>query len=196
MNIQFFTAPSRIIMEGDRLKVVCIRMKLGTLDESGRPRPKPIEGSEFTSVFDTIIPAIGQIPDIPDALGVNISGSNRIQITPDSLLTSREGVFAGGDAVSGPASVIEAIAAGRQASISIDKYLGGSGIINETLAPPEDLAVLPEIKEGERLRAPMPLLSVSQRISSFHEVELGYDEDTAIEEAKYCLMCDLEEREE
>ena len=95
--------------------------------------------------------------------------------------------------MTGPASVIEAIAAGRKAAISIDKYLGGSGVIDETLAPPEGFfAPLEEAKE--KWRSQMPTLPLAQRLSGFSQVELGYDEEMAIEEAKRCLRCDLEER--
>ena len=96
--------------------------------------------------------------------------------------------------MSGPASVIEAIAAGRQAAISIDKYLGGSGDIDEVLAPLEEAAA--PLEEAEEKRRPqMPTLPVEQRLGGFEQVELGYSDEMAIEEAKRCLRCDLEERE-
>jgi NADPH-dependent glutamate synthase beta chain and related oxidoreductases len=140
--------------------------------------------------FDTIIAAIGQRPEIPQQFGLSIGRGNTIQVDPDTLVTSREGVFAGGDAVSGPASVIEAIAAGRQAAVSMDKYLGGMGNIDEALAPPEG-AVTPlgEAEEGWRPR--IPTLLLDQRLSSFAEVELELSEEMATGEAKRCLRCDL-----
>jgi NADPH-dependent glutamate synthase beta subunit-like oxidoreductase len=144
--------------------------------------------------FDTIIAAIGQRPEIPKQFNLPIGRGDVIQVDPDTLATSRNGVFAGGDAVTGPASVIEAIAAGRQAAISIDKYLAGGGVIDETLAPPEgEVAPLEEAEEKRRLQ--MPTLPLEQRINDFAQVELGYNEQMAIEEAKRCLRCDLEERE-
>jgi len=111
------------------------------------------------------------------------------------MATSREGVFAGGDVVRGPASVIESIADGRQAAISIDKYLGGSGDIDEVLAPPEEEVAPFNIDEveGEKYRPPMNMLPLGERIKGFAQVELGLDEEKAIEEAKRCLRCDLEE---
>ena len=118
---------------------------------------------------------------------------NTIQVDDDTLATTREGVFAGGDSVTGPATVIEAIAAGKHAAVSIDKYLGGSGIIDEALAPPEEIETLPELEEGERHRISIPTLTLSERLCSFAEVELGLGEEMAIEEAKRCLRCDLEE---
>ncbi len=194
VQIAYLATPSRIISQDGKLELECIRMELGALDASGRRRPEPIKGSEFTTSFDTIIAAIGQRPEIPIQFNLDIGRGNTIQVDPDTLATEKEGVFAGGDAVSGPASVIEAIAAGRQAAISIDKYLGGSGAIDETLAPPEE-AVAPLEETEEKRRPEMPTLPPEQRLSNFSQVELGYSEQMAIEEAKRCLRCDLEERE-
>ena len=153
-----------------------------------------MKGSEFIMGFDAIIAAIGQRPEIPHQYNLAISRGNAIEVDPDTLATTREGVFAGGDAVSGPASVIEAIAAGRQAAISIDKYLGGSGDIDEVLAPLEE-AVAPLEEAEEKRRPQMPTLPVGQRLSDFSQVELGYSDEMAIEEAMRCLRCDLEEHE-
>jgi len=194
VQIHFLVAPSRIISQDGRVELGCIRMELGEMDASGRRRPEPIKGSEFIMNFDTIIAAIGQRPDIPDQFNLALGRGSIIEVDSDTLATSREGVFAGGDAVSGPASVIEAIAAGRQAAISIDKYLGGSGDIDEVLAPLEEAGT--PLEEAEEKRRPeMPTLPVEQRLSDFSQVELGYSDQMAIEEAMRCLRCDLEERE-
>jgi len=193
VKIEFLAAPNRILRKNGEIGLECIRMELGTVDASGRRRPVPIEGSEFTSTFDTVIAAIGQMPEAPDKFGLPLARGNTFQVDRDTLATPREGVFAGGDAVTGPAIVIEAIAAGRQAAISIDKYLGGSGVIEETLASPEELPALPEMEEGEKHRIPIPALALSERLSSFAEVEISLEEEVAIEEAKRCLRCDLEE---
>jgi len=195
VNIHFLAAPSSIISQNGELQLECIRMKLGAVDASGRQRPEPIKGSEFTMGFDTIIAAIGQRPQVPASFGLPTGRGNTIQVDPDTLATGKEGIFAGGDAVSGPATVIEAIAAGRQAAISIDKYLGGKGIIDETLAPPEGEVAPVEEAEEEKRRPPIPTLPLEQRLSSFANVELGLSEGAAIEEAKRCLRCDLEEKE-
>jgi NADH-quinone oxidoreductase subunit F len=194
VEIGYLVTPSRIISRNSKVDLENIRMKLGEMDASGRRRPEPIGGSEFIASYDTIIAAIGQRPEIPGRFNLSLGRGNTIEVDPDTLATSREGIFAGGDVVSGPASVIEAIAAGRQAAISIDKFLGGKGEIEETLAPPEgELAPLEEAEE--QWRPPMPTVPVGQRLHNFIQVELGYNDEIAIEEAKRCLRCDLEERE-
>jgi len=193
VKIEFLAAPIRIASRNGTVELTCIRVELGAVDESGRRRPVPIEGNEFSLPFDTVIAAIGQVPEAPEKFGLPLERGNTIQVDDDTLATTKEGVFAGGDAVTGPATVIEAIAAGRQAAVSIDKYLGGSGIIDEALAPPEEIGTLTELEEGEKHRISIPTLTLSKRLCSFAEVELGLGEEMAIEEAKRCLRCDLEE---
>jgi len=194
VEIRFLATPSRIISKNGKLELECVEMRLGEVDASGRPRPEPIEGSQFTMSFDTIIAAIGQRPEIPGRFKLSLGRGNTIEVDPDTLATSKEGVFAGGDVVSGPASVIEAIAAGRQAAVSIDRYLGGRGEIDETLAPPEGvMAPLEEAEEEPRIE--VPALPVAERLKGFDQVELGLSDKMAIKEAKRCLRCDLEERE-
>ena len=193
VHFQFLAAPIRMTKDNGQLKMQCIRMKLGRVDASGRRRPEPIKGSQFDMEINTVIVAIGETPDIPSQFELRLSKDNTLMAAPDTLATSREGVFAGGDAVAGPASVIEAIAAGRKAATSINRYLRGEGIIEERLAPPEGIAVpLDILKPAEEKRLPIPSLSLSQRLSSFAEVECVYSEAMAVKEAKRCLGCDLE----
>jgi len=193
-SVDYLVAPYRIKGHNGWVELESQRMELGEMDSSGRRRPEPVEGSQFTTSYDTIIAAIGQRPEVPERFNISLGRGNIIEVDPDTLATSREGVYAGGDAASGPASVIEAIAAGRQAAVSIDKYLGGKGDIEETLAPPEgEIAPLEEAEE--QWRPKMPTVPVKKRLDNFNQVELGYDDKAAIEEAKRCLRCDLEERE-
>jgi NADH-quinone oxidoreductase subunit F len=185
-------SPLKITETNNKLELVCMRMKLGEVDSSGRPRPEPIKDSEFTLTFDTILPAIGQRPDIPALLNLPIKQGNLIEVDPDTLATKIKGVYAGGDAVTGPASVIEAIAAGRQAAVSIDTYLGGDGNIEEHLVGVE----IDGTPFGETIikpRVKMPKLAAKRRVTSFSDVELGYGRKSAREEADRCLKCDLEE---
>ena len=195
VNIVYLATPVTASRVNGRLNVESIRMQLGRVDQSGRRRPEPMEGSEFTEEYDTMIKAIGQESVTPDGFGVDVGRGGRIQVDDDTLAASREGIFAGGDVVTGPASVIEAIADGRQAAIAIDKYLGGEGNIDEVLAPVEEVPkyVAPEI-EGEQYRPEVNTMPLEKRLSCFDLVELGFDEDKGIEETTRCLRCDLEER--
>lgn len=129
VNIIFLAVPSKVTREKGLVDLECIRMELGEPDESGRRRPIPIKGSEFRMQFNTVIAAIGQRPDIPTGFALQVGRGNRLEVDTDTLATSREGVFAGGDVVTGPALVIDAMASGRKAAESIDKYLGGKGDI-------------------------------------------------------------------
>ena len=196
VKIRFLTAPSGITKKNGRLELECLTMSLGDIDASGRRRPEPIEGSQFVMSFDTIIAAIGQRPEIPSRFKLSLGKGNTITVDPDSLaVDGKEGIFAGGDVVKGPASVIEAIAHGRLAAISIDKYLGGEGDIDETLAPPEEV-MKPLEESEEEMRVEIPAPPAKERINNFENVELNLSPKMAIKEAKRCLRCDLEEREE
>ncbi len=192
VKIDFLVTPVNVSSLNGRLRVEFVRMELRSTDESGRRQPVPMKGSEFYGEYDTMIKNIGDLPDVPVGFGLSVARGGEIKVDPDTLATSREGVFAGGDVVSGPASVIEAIAAGRQAAISIDRYLGGNGDIDEKLAPPEEVQPY-SIGEGEKRRPPMKMLANDKR-KGFSLVELGLDRDEAIEEAGRCLRCDLEGR--
>jgi len=193
IKILFLAAPNKIASRNAKIELECIRMKLGEPDASGRRRPVPLPGSEFAIEFDTVIAAIGQSPQVPPGFGLKLARDNTIQVDPQTLATSRQGVFAGGDAVSGPSSVIEAIAQGRKAASSIDKYLGGTGIIDEELIPYEEPRVW--LRGDERFvsrRRVFPLcLLLDERAGDFSEVELGLDEEAAVNEARRCLRCDL-----
>ncbi|MFC1980290.1 FAD-dependent oxidoreductase, partial [Chloroflexota bacterium] len=127
IEIQYLVAPAEILNSNGRVTgVKCIRMKLGEPDTSGRRRPMPIKSSEFSVELDMVIPAIGQIPDLSllgESSGIKMSKQGTLLVNPDTLATSRIGVFAGGDVVTGPATAIEAIAAGQRAAAAIDKYL-------------------------------------------------------------------------
>jgi NADH-quinone oxidoreductase subunit F len=193
IKIEFLVNPTKITRNGDHLEVECVRMKLGAVDQTGRRRPEPIAGSEFKTTFDNVIEAIGQQPEIPADFGLALGRGNLITANPDTLATGKTGIFAGGDAMTGPASVIEAIAAGRQGAISIDKYLGGKGIIDMTLTGDANLPPLGESEEKRRLK--VSVLKAGERINSFAEVEMGYTRLEATEEAERCLRCDQEKRD-
>jgi heterodisulfide reductase subunit A len=191
VKIHYLTTPVEVIAKGGKLaRIKCISMELGEPDASGRRRPVPIKGSEFEMDIDTIILATGQAVDksmLPRSIGLTNSGT--VVADPVTLQTNIKGVFAGGDVVSGPATVIEAIAAGKEAAISIDRYL--QGIDLKEGRPQERQRVKDVPKKGvvKKARAVMPVLSVSERVRSFKEVESGFDEKKAVEEANRCLNC-------
>ncbi|MDY6833677.1 MAG: FAD-dependent oxidoreductase [Chloroflexota bacterium] len=194
VNLEFLVAPSHISRRNGHLEMECIRMKLGATDSSGRRRPEPIKGSEFHGNFDSIVVAIGQVPSIPDNMGLTLDKGGTLHVNPDTLETTIEGVFAAGDVMRGPASVIEAIADGREAAVSIDKFLGGAGSITETLTHTEEtIASSEEMEEGEHHRLHIKELEVGKRLKGFDLVDLGYSKADATQEARRCLKCDLEE---
>lgn len=128
VKIEFLVAPKKFHGEKGKVKAIeCVKMRLGELDATGRRRPIPIEGSEFKIDFDTVVLAIGENPDISFLpKEIELDKGNTIWVNPITLETSVEGVFAGGDVVTGPASVIEAIVAGKRAADSIHNYLQGN----------------------------------------------------------------------
>jgi len=200
IDIQFLVAPIKVITKDKKVTgVECIRMKLGDIDASGRRRPIPIDGSEVTMKLDTLIPAIGERPDISfltDKDNLNISKWDTIVADKENLLTNREGVFAGGDVVTGPKTVVDAIAAGKTAAESIEKCLEGKGLKKEYKLSRPSVYVEPvELTEEEiekAKRPKMPKLTIGSRKKNFKEVELGLAEETAIKEARRCLRCELE----
>jgi heterodisulfide reductase subunit A len=190
VKFAILTNPTKVITENGRLTgIQCIKMELGEPDSSGRRRPMPIQGSEFNINVDTVIMAIGQSVDkskLPDKLEFSKSGT--VQADPVTMQTNIKGVFAGGDAVTGPADVIHVVAQGKEAAISIDRYFNG---IDLKAGRPEPRVRVNDInKEGvvKKVRASMPAVAVKDR-KGFTEVELGFDEKSAVEEAKRCLNC-------
>ena len=204
VHLQLLTQPIEVLTEkGHVVGVRCIRMRLGEPDESGRRRPIPVEGSEFTIEADTLIAAVAQAPEIsflqPDH-GLEINARGTFVVDPRTLQTSRPGVFAGGDAARGPGALIEAIADGRRAALSIDRYLRGVPLLT-----PRELEPLPVVRLSEveiaalasesdvsrTARQQMPTLGVEERVHDFREVELGLTEEQARAEALRCLRCGI-----
>jgi len=193
IEIMYLTNPQKIIPGKDKLTVECIRMELGEPDKSGRRRPVPVNDSEFILEFERLIIAIGQKSDIPKKFGVNHDEKGRVIVDEKTLVTSMKGVFAGGDLVSGPASVIEAIQMGRTAASSIDKYLGGNGEIEQELITDEEENPYIGREEGfaDRKRVINKKMPVKERLHDFSQVEFCLDEKSAVEEAERCLRCQL-----
>jgi NADH-quinone oxidoreductase subunit F len=112
--------------------VECMRMKLGEFDSDGRRKSVRVEGSNFSIEADTVIPAVSQYADLPfiPAEHIGLTPWGTFTVDDDSMMTTMEGVFAGGDVVRGPDTVIRAISDGKKAAMAIDKYLGGRGVLN------------------------------------------------------------------
>jgi NADPH-dependent glutamate synthase beta subunit-like oxidoreductase/NAD-dependent dihydropyrimidine dehydrogenase PreA subunit len=189
VKLVFLTVPSRVLRTEGKLFLECVRMKLGAEDSSGRRSPDPIKGSEYLTELDNIISAVSQSPVVPKSFGMAADRGSRLIVDPDTLAAS-SGIFAGGDDVLGPATVIECIAQGRTAASSIDKYLGGNGDITEVLTGPE----IPPGRTGGPLEAFRPegqTIPHEKRLHTFEGVEIGWDREDALEECSRCLRCDL-----
>jgi NADH-quinone oxidoreductase subunit F len=201
VQVNFLVSPTRIVNDDWKIAgLQCVRMRLGEPDASGRRRPIPVSGSEFFAPADTVIAAVGQAPDLsflPPDSALERTRWERLAVDTNRLVTSVPGVFAGGDFVSGPGMVIEAIAAGRRGAIAIDKYLRGDtsrvemydlkpSVVEEGISREEEESWEPQS------RPEIPHLALKERKGSFQEIELSFSEEKAIQEAKRCLRCDLE----
>lgn len=199
IQFRFLAAPTRLIGNNGRVaSIECVEMVLGEPDSSGRRRPIPIKDSEFEMGVDSVIAAIGQTLD-PSSFSkdseVELGSRGYFRIDEETMQTSIEGVFAGGDCTSGPATVVQALAAGRRAAISINQYLTGQPVAS----PPElfnctkgelSQVDINEYIDKEKIpRTEMPALAPGERKNNFKEIELGFTEEMAREEAKRCLSC-------
>ena len=188
VRIEFLAAPVRIL----KGKVICIRMSPGPPDSSGRPRPVPVAGSEFALTCNSVIMAVGQTADVGTLkLEENQNGTAKID---SAAATPIAGIFAAGDAATGPSTIINAIAQGRAAYTSIERYLGGKGKIDQEFLADES-AALPEEKPMGTRRPKPEKAALRGRLKGFDLVESGYDEKTAVAEAQRCLACDMREYE-
>ncbi len=221
VEIQFLCAPQKVVTEAERMHelfiekygamaatggepiapwegrvfgIECLQMALGEPDESGRRRPLPLPGSEFFLEAEVLIPAIGQEPDaspLVEPSTIELTERSTLAVDPITYATSREGVFAGGDVQTGPGIAINAIAAGREAAISISRYLKGEDLRagrERIELPQEDFLSIPA-ELDPIARTKMPALSIFERKRSFAEVQLGLTEEQAKTEAQRCLNC-------
>jgi NADPH-dependent glutamate synthase beta subunit-like oxidoreductase len=199
VKISFLTVPVEIIgNEGKLTGIRCLKAKLVQAEGSKRKTPVPVEGSDFFIEADIIITAIGQKVenrDIGSLTGLEWTRRSTLDVNLVTMETSIEGIFAAGDAVSGPATVIEAIGGGKKAADSIDRYLSG---IPQPKMPPVPVRrgriECTEVSSTTRMilkRPVMPLLNIDRRRTTFQQVELGYPENAVREEARRCLRCDI-----
>jgi NADPH-dependent glutamate synthase beta subunit-like oxidoreductase len=182
INIEFLANPVKVA-DG---KITCVRMKLGRKDASGRPAPTAIAGSEFTLECDTVIAAVGQVSNGSE---LNLATSDKGNVTVDgNFATNHTGIFAVGDVATGPTSIIQAIAHGRESAAAIDKHLGGKGVIAEELA--SDTVERQQAAPAGEMRTHLNTVEFGSRLTSFNLVEKGYSQISAKREARRCLGCD------
>ena len=196
IEIVELVAPVEVLTEGGRLKGMRLqRNELGPPDDSGRRRPVPIPGAEFDVALDTLVAAISEEPSSEDVAGLSLTGWGSLRTNPESHITSRPGVFGGGDVVRGPNTVIDAVHDGKDAAEMIDRYLTNKNLkrIVKVKLPTvyiEPAADEPSEDAAGRVRAPH--LPAAARRQSFSEVELAVSEAAARCEARRCLRCDLD----
>jgi NADPH-dependent glutamate synthase beta subunit-like oxidoreductase len=188
------------LAEGVELKPNALPVKIAKADgklrlecaPTGKKRIK-VNGNGFAIEADNIIVATSATVELPDQFGLGLGDKCGIKVNPDDLSTGRKGVWAGGDAVTGEHTFIEAVAAGRKAAISIDCYLGGSGNIEEALAPVDKgiprIGRIPNF--AQRKRVSMPTAATEQRKTNSAKIELGFSDQAGAEEALRCMGCDL-----
>ncbi len=197
VKIEELVAPVAVLSKNGTLTgLKLIRNKLGERDSSGRQKPVPVPGSEFEVELDTLIAAISEEAETAGLDGLRMTKWKTVAINPESYATDRAGVFAGGDMVTGPSTVVGAVAAGKNAAIMIDRYLHGK--LMKTL-PKVALPVvyvepvqLPDEDAEPAARVRPPELPVKERAKCFAEVELAVSEQAAHCEARRCLRCDLD----
>ncbi|MFH1083808.1 MAG: FAD-dependent oxidoreductase, partial [Pseudomonadota bacterium] len=192
VKMMYLTSPVEFMGEGKVRSVKFVKMELGEPDASGRRRPMPIENSEFELQADTVISAIGYIPDAETLIhnGLNINKKGTVIVQDDTGITNIKGIFAGGDVVTGPLSVIEAMASGRRAAEAIHRHFRnqtGQELANVVALRSLDEDVVKLINKSERQK--MPDLPVEERSDNFREVDLGYSREQACKEALRCLNC-------
>jgi NADPH-dependent glutamate synthase beta subunit-like oxidoreductase len=199
IRLSFLTVPVAIKGEDGQVEALqCQKAKMVAQDGRDRMSPIPVEGSDFFMAADVIIAAIGQQVDRAGFEDLNALAWTRrqtIDVNMANMETSMEGVFAVGDAVTGPATVIGAIGGGKRAANSIDRYLAG---IPQPEMPPVpvrrgrvDYIDVPASTKMILKKPEMPLLNIDRRRTTYQQVELGYPENAVREEARRCLRCDI-----
>jgi len=195
-KIHFHVAPQRIVIEnGKVVGVECSRTRLTEPDTTGRRKFIPIEGSEFFIEADHVISSVGQEPDLDflgeDFSGLEVSKWNFLVVNPETLQTNKPGIFAGGDVITGSATVIEAVEAGKRAAKYMAKYLRGEELPTEWQEVPPVGTNWLEIPDDTpvKKRLEVPILPVEKRHSGFEEISLPVDEELAKKEAGRCLNC-------
>ncbi len=197
VELKLLTAPTEIMVEDKHVVgLKCMPMRLGEFDRSGRRRPEE-SGAAFVIKADQILVAIGQALDLQKICGdvtLEKRAQNFIQINPVNGQTSEKWIFSGGDAVSGPSSVVEAVAAGERAAVGIDQYLTGANHAFWREPIEVNTSFDPDAEPSDAAREKLILIPVERRRNNFAEVELPWPENVAVRQAKRCLRCDYGKR--
>ena len=190
VKIEFLAAPVRIIGKNKVESIECIQMALGEPDESGRRRPIPVEGSEFTLDVENVIVAISQRPNLDDLSGdLKSTKWSTLVVDENTQMTSVKGVFAGGDLTLGPKTIIEAVATGKTAANGIDAYIRGVPVgIPKAHCHVTEKEGLERIKRASRVKM---RTRAAEKRGFTDEVEMGFTEEEAREESERCLNCGI-----
>jgi len=194
VKLKLLTAPVEVVIGSERtVGLKCRSMTLGAFDASGRRRPEVSLETEFIMPCDQIIAAIGQrveSHEIFDTTPLALTAGKTVAIDRASGVTSVEWIFSGGDAVTGAASVVEAIAAGELAAIGIDTYLAGESHAFWRTNKEVQTSFDPDADPVPFAREKPPVIAVDRRRNNFDEVEQGWTEGVALRQARRCLRCD------
>ncbi len=196
-GVRFHTLvnPAEVLGDASVTGVRLVRQRLADFDDTARRKPVAMGAESFTLLLDFLIPAIGQTPDLswmkPEELEIS---RGRTFVVNEGFATNRPGVFAAGDAVTGPATIVQAIAHGNLVAVAVDEWVRtGHTSKPRFLTPRHDVAALHNLNDfAGAHRPPTRRLELAQREGNFREVELGLNEEAARAEAKRCLRCDLE----
>jgi len=198
IKIKFMVTPIRTEgINGKLVNVICQNMTVGDFDITGRRKSVPKLGDEFTFIADQIIVAIGQKPDHPfdlEEAGIQITKTGLIEVEKKTMtLTSAPMVFAGGDTVTGPDTVVHAIAAGFESAREIDEAIRKQNGGEHYLHPEKEIEIPPPADEEiqELQRVSMPEADCVHRIVDFREIELGFSSEDGLKEARRCVRCDI-----
>ena len=191
--VEEMTQSVRLAKSGDGVKVTLERLEVVHTDDVGRETYGPVSGSRFNLEADSVLVSMGQEADVPLKWGVAAEDWGVLKVDGDDQATSRPGVFAAGDVVTGPGSIVDAMEQGKRAARSIDRFLGGDGDITEVFTPaPEDEMTMPlDLAAQGKPAVRMKLSKGSARTRGFEMVEQGYSAFEAKAEARRCIRCDL-----
>lgn len=199
VHFAFLTVPQAVVGSGDRIDgLSCLRAELVKREGGNRMSPVPVEGSDHLIEADVVISAIGQRVDgdcLAELTELEWTRRETIHVNTATMETNIPGIFAAGDAVTGPATVIEAIGGGKKAAVAIDRFL--NGIPQPTMPPVPKRrmrAAMLEVPASTKMvikRPEMPMLNIDRRRTTFQQAELGYSENMVREESRRCLRCDV-----